>query len=51
MAAVIQNVLIVEQLAHIQTQQAQDDQVILTSLKGDSSGRKEGRGDAGSDLA
>ena len=46
----MQNVLIVEQLAHVQAQQAQDDQdiVLSPSLKGGK--RKEWRGDAGSDL-
>ena len=48
MAADRQNVLIVEQLAHIRAQQAQNDQVIVTILK--RSGRKARRGDAGSDL-
>ena len=48
MAAYMQNVLIVEQLAHIQAQQPQDDQVIVSILK--RSERKEGRGDARSGL-
>ena len=33
MAADMHNVLIVEELAHIQAQQAQDDQIIVTILK------------------
>ena len=52
MAADMENVLIVEQLAYKQEQQAQDDQVIVAIIKRRNRirGRKEGSGDARSDL-